>query len=138
MPSRREAVRIGQAIGQSRTWEVRTCKLSVAARPPYVCVTTLNDGCLSLARLFVDVVSRRPSGTPVPRRAELVVVPGCVVRHQVAQVVGPAAKAVRSSSWAGSKMMSAAEALAVTSSAVSAPTMAEATAGRDSNQARET
>ena len=50
----------------------------------------------------------------------------------------PAGSAVSASSWAWSKVTSAAVALAVTSSTVSAPTIAEATAGRDSSQASDT
>jgi len=46
--------------------------------------------------------------------------------------------AVRASSWASSRVTSAAVALAVTSSAVSAPTIAEATAGRESSHASDT
>ena len=48
------------------------------------------------------------------------------------------ARAVRASSCAASRSTSAAVALAWSSSTVSAPTMAEATAGRDSSQASET
>jgi len=50
----------------------------------------------------------------------------------------PAGSAVRASSWARSKVTSAAVAFALTSSAVSSPTIAEATAGRASSQASDT
>jgi len=59
--------------------------------------------------------------------------PRCLV--QLAVLAG---SAVRASIWAWSKVTTAAVALAVTSCADSAPTMTEATAGRDSSQARDT
>ena len=54
------------------------------------------------------------------------------------QLSSPAVRSVKAASRASSKVTSAAVALAVTSSSVSAPTITEATAGRDSSQARDT
>ena len=61
--------------------------------------------------------------------------PGC---RRSGQPAGLVVRPVRVSSCVGSRTMSAAEALAVISSTVSAPTMTDATAGRESSQASET
>ena len=106
-----------------------------ASRPIKVrCSQCVSVACL-LARLGTLPRVRTANRRAAFDRRGFYAVLGMVLLVQLSL---PAGSAVRASSWAWSKVTSAAVALAVTSSSVSAPTMAEATAGRDSSQASDT
>src|SRR5829696_1215442 len=117
---------IGGEIDQRCVWLSRgnTSLLSHLDDPPVGAATFRQCG--SSARCAASRSACGPPSMP------------CWAWCCLVQLSLPAGSAVRASSWAWSKLTSAAVALAVTSSSVSAPTITEATAGRDSSQASDT